>query len=169
MEIFGGLAIFVGAFVMITSLPLIATMLVAMFTVHLRYGFSSINTIGLTARRSCLRSSGLRGGFVVYCGLTVLHSGRGGNLLSRFLDHQSKIGTFFSFIENFYKSAPGSASWPSTTGSARQPSLTRSLRRRSCRSTNSRRESARRTAPTPSGAPGGRWRLEERSHSHDDK
>ena len=48
VEIFGGLAIFVGAFVMITSLPLIAIMLVAMFTVHLRYGFSSINTIGLT-------------------------------------------------------------------------------------------------------------------------
>jgi len=48
VEIFGGLAIFVGAFVMITSIPLIAIMLVAMFTVHLRYGFSSINTIGLT-------------------------------------------------------------------------------------------------------------------------
>jgi putative oxidoreductase len=48
VEIFGGLAIFVGAFVMITSLPLIIIMLVAFFTVHLRYGFSSINTIGLT-------------------------------------------------------------------------------------------------------------------------
>jgi putative oxidoreductase len=48
VEIFCGLAIFVGAFVMITSLPLIAIMLVALFTVHLRYGFSSINTIGLT-------------------------------------------------------------------------------------------------------------------------
>src|SRR5262245_34881806 len=29
--------------------PLIVMMLVAMFTVHLRYGFSAINTIGLTA------------------------------------------------------------------------------------------------------------------------
>ena len=48
VEIFGGLAIFVGAFVSITSLPLIAIMLVALFTVHLKYGFSSINTIGLT-------------------------------------------------------------------------------------------------------------------------
>ena len=47
------------------------------------------------ARWSCLRSSGLRGGFVVYCGLTVFHSGRSGNLLCRFLDHRSKIGTFF--------------------------------------------------------------------------
>ncbi len=33
---------------MVISLPLIAIMLVALFTVHLRYGFSSINTIGLT-------------------------------------------------------------------------------------------------------------------------
>lgn len=48
VEIFGGLAIFVGAFVTITSLPLIGIMLVALFTVHLKYGFSSINTIGLT-------------------------------------------------------------------------------------------------------------------------
>jgi putative oxidoreductase len=48
-EILGGLAIFVGAFVQIVSVPLIVMMLVAMFTVHLKYGFSSINTIGLTA------------------------------------------------------------------------------------------------------------------------
>ncbi|HEY7091140.1 MAG TPA: DoxX family protein, partial [Tepidisphaeraceae bacterium] len=48
VEIFGGLAIFVGAFVAIASIPLIVSMLVAMFAVHLRYGFSSINTIGLT-------------------------------------------------------------------------------------------------------------------------
>ena len=31
------------------SVPLIVMMLVAMFTVHLRYGFSAINTVGLTA------------------------------------------------------------------------------------------------------------------------
>src|SRR5215472_7104544 len=47
-EILGGLAILVGAFVAVVSVPLIAMMLVAMFTVHLRYGFSSVNTIGLT-------------------------------------------------------------------------------------------------------------------------
>jgi putative oxidoreductase len=48
LEIFGGLAILVGAFVAVASVPLIVTMLTAMFTVHLRYGFSSINTTGLT-------------------------------------------------------------------------------------------------------------------------
>lgn len=49
IEIVGGMALIVGAFVAIASLPLIASMLVAMFTVQLRYGFSSVNTIGLTA------------------------------------------------------------------------------------------------------------------------
>jgi putative oxidoreductase len=49
LELLGGAAIFLGAFVTIVGPPLIVMMLVAMFTVHLRYGFSSINTIGLTA------------------------------------------------------------------------------------------------------------------------
>ena len=49
IELLGGLAIFVGAFIAVVSIPLIAMMLVAMFKVHLRYGFSSINTIGLSS------------------------------------------------------------------------------------------------------------------------
>src|SRR5262249_32068030 len=49
VEIVGGLAILAGAFVAVVSIPLIVMMLVAMFTVHFRYGFSAINTIGLTA------------------------------------------------------------------------------------------------------------------------
>src|SRR5262245_3602103 len=49
VEILGGLAILAGAFVAVVSIPLMVMMLVAMFTVHLRYGFSAINTIGLTA------------------------------------------------------------------------------------------------------------------------
>jgi putative oxidoreductase len=49
IEILGGLAILAGAFVAVVSIPLIVLMLAAMFTVHLRYGFSAVNTIGLTA------------------------------------------------------------------------------------------------------------------------
>lgn len=48
LEVFGGLAILLGVFVALASIPLIASMLVAMFTVQLPYGFSSVNTIGLT-------------------------------------------------------------------------------------------------------------------------
>ena len=49
LEIFGGAAILAGVFVALASIPLIVSMLVAMFTVHWRFGFSSINTIGLTS------------------------------------------------------------------------------------------------------------------------
>ena len=48
LELLGGLALFLGAFVEVVSVPLIVVMLVAMVSVHLRYGFSAINTVGLT-------------------------------------------------------------------------------------------------------------------------
>ena len=48
LEIFGGLAILAGAYIALVTIPLILTMLVAMATVHLPYGFSSVNTIGLS-------------------------------------------------------------------------------------------------------------------------
>jgi putative oxidoreductase len=41
-ELLGGFAVFVGAFVALASIPMIAVLLVAIFTVHLPYGFSSI-------------------------------------------------------------------------------------------------------------------------------
>jgi putative oxidoreductase len=41
-ELLGGFAVFVGAFVALASVPMIAVLLVAIFTVHLPYGFSSI-------------------------------------------------------------------------------------------------------------------------------
>lgn len=48
IELIGGLTIFLGAFVSIAAVPLIFTMLVAMFTIQINYGFSSVKTIGLT-------------------------------------------------------------------------------------------------------------------------
>lgn len=47
-EVLCGVAILVGAFMAIVSIPLMATMLVAMLTVQLHYGFSSVNTIAVT-------------------------------------------------------------------------------------------------------------------------
>lgn len=49
VEMFGGLAMILGAFVALVSLPMAAVLLVAMFTVHLRYGFSSIKLLAVTA------------------------------------------------------------------------------------------------------------------------
>lgn len=48
IELFGGIAILLGVYVAIAAIPLIVTMLVAMFAIHINYGFSSVNTIGLT-------------------------------------------------------------------------------------------------------------------------
>ena len=48
IELIGGLAMFLGVYVSITALPLIFTMLVAMFTIQINYGFSSVKTVGLT-------------------------------------------------------------------------------------------------------------------------
>jgi putative oxidoreductase len=49
VEIFGGLAVILGAFVTLASLPMAAVLSVAIFTVHLRYGFSSIKLNAVTA------------------------------------------------------------------------------------------------------------------------
>ena len=48
LEVFGGLALLMGVFVTIISFPLILSMLGAIFTVNIKYGFSAVNTIGLT-------------------------------------------------------------------------------------------------------------------------
>jgi putative oxidoreductase len=42
VELFGGAALLLGAFVTLVSIPTIIVLLTAMFTVHLPYGFSSI-------------------------------------------------------------------------------------------------------------------------------
>jgi putative oxidoreductase len=48
-EVFGGLAVLLGALVPLVSLPMSAVLLVAMFTVHLPYGFSSIKILSVTS------------------------------------------------------------------------------------------------------------------------
>jgi putative oxidoreductase len=48
-ELLGGLAVLIGAFVPLVSIPMAAVLLVAVFTVQLPYGFSSIKLIGVTA------------------------------------------------------------------------------------------------------------------------
>lgn len=50
IEVLGGAAMILGAFVRLISLPLAAVVVVAMFTVHLPYGFSSIKLVAVTAR-----------------------------------------------------------------------------------------------------------------------
>jgi putative oxidoreductase len=78
IEILGGLAIIAGAFVAAVSVPLIVMMLVAMFTVHLRYGFSAINTIGLTADGPQFGPPGYEVNLLYIAGLLALVLGGAG-------------------------------------------------------------------------------------------
>jgi putative oxidoreductase len=48
-ELLGGLAVLAGAFVTLASIPMAILLLVAVFTVHLPNGFSSIKLIAVTA------------------------------------------------------------------------------------------------------------------------
>ena len=77
IEIFGGLAILVGAFVALVCLPLIAIHLVAMFGVHWQYGFSSVNTVGLTAAGPQFGPPGFEVNLLYIAGLLAIVLGGG--------------------------------------------------------------------------------------------
>ena len=49
VELLGGLAVLLGAFVSLASVPMAVMLLVAMFTSHFQYGFSSIKLQAVTA------------------------------------------------------------------------------------------------------------------------
>jgi len=78
VEFLGGFALLAGAFVTIVSVPLIVMMLVAMLTVHLKYGFSSINTVGLTADGPQFGPPGYEINLLYIAGLVALILGGAG-------------------------------------------------------------------------------------------
>jgi putative oxidoreductase len=80
LEIFGGLALLIGAFVAIVSVPLILSMLGAMFTVNIKYGFSAVNTIGLTAEGPKFGPPGYEINLLYIAGLVALILGGAGPL-----------------------------------------------------------------------------------------
>ena len=49
VELIGGCAVLVGAFVPFVSLPMVVVLLTALFTVHLPYGFFSVKLVEVTA------------------------------------------------------------------------------------------------------------------------
>jgi putative oxidoreductase len=52
IEVFGGLMVLLGAFVPLAVLPMAGVLLVAMFTVHWPYGFSSIKIMSVVSGRA---------------------------------------------------------------------------------------------------------------------
>lgn len=72
VELFGGIAILAGLIIPIVSVPLSVSMLVAMFAVHLKHGFSSINTIGLSKTGPLFGPPGYEINLLYIAGLLVL-------------------------------------------------------------------------------------------------
>jgi len=78
LEIFGGLALLMGVFVTLVSIPLIFSMLGAIFTVNIKYGFSAVNTIGLTAEGPRLGPPGYEINLLYIAALVALILGGAG-------------------------------------------------------------------------------------------
>jgi len=79
-ELIGGLAVLLGAFVPLVSLPMAAVLFVAALTVHLPYGFSSIKLMSVTAGRAQFGPPGFELDLLYVAGLAALVFGGSGPL-----------------------------------------------------------------------------------------
>jgi len=86
VELAGGFAVLVGAFVPLASVPMAAVLLVAMLTVQLPYGFSSIKLQAVTAAGAQFGSPGYEIDLIyLACLITLVVGGPGPFALDRFL------------------------------------------------------------------------------------
>src|SRR5215470_10620492 len=85
-ELFGGLAVLLGAFVSLVSLPMAAVLFVAMLTVHLPYGFSSIKLLSVTDGRAQFGPPGYELDLLyIACLAALVFSGSGPLAIDRYL------------------------------------------------------------------------------------
>jgi putative oxidoreductase len=80
VEIFGGLAVLAGAFLPLAAVPLAATLLVAMFTVHLPFGFSSVKLVAVMSGQPKFGPPGYEVDLLYLACLTTLVVGGAGPL-----------------------------------------------------------------------------------------
>ena len=80
VELLGGLAVLVGAFIPLASLPMASVLLVAIFTVHLPNGFSSIKLQSVTADGAHFGQPGYETDLLYLAGLAALVLGGSGPL-----------------------------------------------------------------------------------------
>lgn len=79
-ELLGGIAILLGAFVSLVSVPLVLVLLVAIFTVHLPYGFSSVKLLAVTPTGARFGPVGYETNLLYLAGLASLVLGGSGPL-----------------------------------------------------------------------------------------
>lgn len=80
VELLGGLAVMLGAFVTLASIPMAIVLLVAMFTVHIQFGFTSIKLMAVTAEGPKFGPPGIEAGLLYLAGLATLVLGGSGPL-----------------------------------------------------------------------------------------
>jgi putative oxidoreductase len=80
VELFGGLAVLVGASIPFASVPMATVLLVAMFSVHWQYGFSSIKLIAITPNGANFGPPGYECDLLYLAGLVGLVVGGSGPL-----------------------------------------------------------------------------------------
>jgi putative oxidoreductase len=80
IEIFGDLAVMAGLFIPLASVPMIAVLLVAIFTVHLPNGFSSIKLLSVTSAGAHFGQPGYETDLLYLAALVTLVLGGSGPL-----------------------------------------------------------------------------------------
>jgi len=85
VELFGGFAVLVGAFIPFASVPMAIVLLIAIFTVHLPNGFSSIKLEAVTSAGAHFGQPGYETSLLYLAALVALVLGGAGSLaLDRF-------------------------------------------------------------------------------------
>jgi putative oxidoreductase len=88
VELFGGLAVFLGAFIPLVSIPMAVLLLVAIFTVHVPNGFSSIKLLSVDATGAHFGQPGFETPLLYLAALVALVLGGSGPLaVDQFLLH----------------------------------------------------------------------------------
>ncbi len=80
IEIAGGIAVLTGLFIPLASVPMIVVLLVAIFTVHLPNGFSSIKLLSVSPEGAHFGQPGYETDLLYLCGLLALVIGGSGPL-----------------------------------------------------------------------------------------
>jgi putative oxidoreductase len=94
VELLGGLAILTGIFVRITTVPMIITMIVAIVTVEIHYGFSSVKTIGLAPQGPLFGPPGYEINLLYMAGLlSLMVTGPGTFSVDALLSNKKRMGT----------------------------------------------------------------------------
>lgn len=92
IEVVGGLMILLGALVPVATIPMIAVLLVATFTVHLPYGFSSIKLMSYDTSGGHFGQPGYETDLLYMAGLVALCIGGAGPLsLDGWLNRKRKV------------------------------------------------------------------------------